>query len=192
MTHQFRFGVSPFSPTATEHWLGPGNDFIPLRHLSQNNYKFFLYKSAERVGVWRNDKQTPHEFATWGLPWRNPIPRDPNMVVVGYAPGAEPYVYISQVAGGGTTYRVWSRHLRVTVLRPVPRPGTGFSHTGETWISWQPEEGQGTTWCPYTWPPTPNRPTRRRIQLARPEESPEIPNSQIDAAYAECSQRNLF
>ena len=192
MAARFRYGVSPFSPTATEHWLGPGNDFYPLLHLSQTNYKLYLYKVGERVGVWRNDRPTPHEFGTWGLPWTNPIPRDPNMIVVGYAPGSDPYVYISQVAGGGTTYRVWSRHLRITTLRPTPHPGTGFSNLGEAWLSWQPVEGQGTTWCPYRWPPGPNRPNRRRIQLARGEESPELPSSQLNAATAHCSQQNLW
>ena len=147
---------------------------------------------AEYVGVWRNDRPTPHEFGTWGLPWSNPIPRDPKMMVVGYAPGGDPYVYISQIGGGGTTYRVWSRHLRITALRSVPRPGTGFSHIGETWLHWEPEANQGTTWCPYTWPPTPNRPIRRRIQLASSREPSELPNSQIDAAAANSSQRNLF
>ena len=108
------------------------------------------------VGVWRNDKPTPHDFGTWGLPWSNPIPRDPKMSVVGYAPGNDPFVYISKIGGGGEIYRVWSRHIRITTHRHSPNPGTNFRHAGEKWLPWDLDFDVGTNLCPFTYPPSNN------------------------------------
>ena len=166
MAAAFNSSENTFIPsTATERWEGAGHDFVPLRMLNPNDYKYFLYKMGKEVGIWRNDKLVPHDFGTWGLPWSNPIPRDPRMSVVGYAPGFEPYVYLSQIGGGGTVYRVWSRHVRITTLRYSPQPGTNFAHEGESWLSYDLDFDVGTNFCPFTYPPSNNRlnPNRRRI-----------------------------
>lgn len=50
-----------FDGTTIQEWRGIGHDFIPLINLSPNDYKYYIYKHAERVGVWRNNDQPPQE-----------------------------------------------------------------------------------------------------------------------------------
>ena len=84
------------------------------------------------------------------------------MIVVGYAP-QEPYVYIRRIGERGTIHRVWSRYICITEMRAGPQPGTGFYHQGEHWVNWVPFPELGTSNCPFTYRPTPERPFRRRL-----------------------------
>ena len=48
-------------------------------------------------------------------------------------------------------------------MRAGPQPGTGFYHQGEHWVNWVPFPELGTSNCPFTYRPTPERPFRRHL-----------------------------
>ena len=53
MAAAFNSPENTFIPsTATERWEGAGHDFVPLRMLNPNDYKYFLYKMGKEVGIW--------------------------------------------------------------------------------------------------------------------------------------------
>ena len=132
-----------YMSTAHYIWEGPPHTFHPLVHLHPRDYKVFLYKWAQTVGIWRNGTQEPHGYGEWGAPHGHSYPLGPNLRIVGYeADPRSPFVFIMaedrQGQRHGQIYKIWSRWLRLTSFRVDPRPHTGFNHPGEAHLPLPP------------------------------------------------------
>ena len=110
-------------------WGGFGNEiFDPVIHLPPNVYKLYLFKHIRKVRIHTNASPEPHVFGDWGAPTPNLFPDGPFYVVGMESSPQDQGVYITQTRPGptfGHIYLVWSRWLRVTETRLLPRDFVG-------------------------------------------------------------------